>query len=315
MMTLLNRAARPMPAHEHDHLFTDIAPGSAHASARMLAVLYEQHTRDDAAPPQYKHFRRLVQALVRDVSPRALRGLSGKALDKMRAAYVCCFEPHEPYARQRASFWADPALLAQLMLARDALIKDLEIHAAEEARRRAQLRTMIECRAAPIDLCGVSLLALIKQMSPDDWHEIVLNWHWDHGVTELEWITAHPECDRATALYAYCLGEPSRVALRANKPSYEHGRWDYGGFVRAVAARLENGFYMNAALKLELGPETAARFAAEMARARASKESPWQLEPALLNHPGRPHQPKYTLHHGAVHYHYDYWMAREARVR
>lgn len=312
LKTLLNRSARPQPGHAHDHLFADLAPGSAHASARLLSVIYEQYAEGKAPAPQYLYFRRLVKVAVRDDSPRRLRGLSGTPLARMRAAYVCCFEPHASFARQLALWWTDPVFLALLLRTRDALIKDLTAHAAAEKARQKYLARLAECRATPIPLGGDTLLDQIKQMSGDDWHEIVTAWNWDHGVTELEWITAHPMCDRATALYAYCMGEPSRIATRWHKPSYESGRWDYGGFVRAVAARLEGGFYINAELGLALNAPAAARFEQEIALARSTGHNPWQLPDGLVTHPGRAHAPTYALSQGEAHYHYAYWLAHVA---
>jgi hypothetical protein len=312
LKSFLSRAAWLEPGGAHDHLFADLAPGSVDASARLLSVIYEQHATTEAPPPQYAHFRRLVRTALSDVSPRGLRTLAGKPLQRMRAAYVCCFESHAAFARQRALWWADPLFLALLTRTRERLIKDLQTCEAAEAAQRAYLARLAECRATPLSLAGATLLDLIKQMSPDDWHEIVLSWNWDHGVTELEWITAHPACDRATALYAYCMGEPARIATRWRKPAYEKGRWDYGGFVRAVAARLEGGYYMNAELALALDVTTAARFEREIMLARATGESPWQLPDGLLTHRGRAHAPVYTLTQGVAHYHYDYWLAHIA---
>jgi hypothetical protein len=313
LKTLLNRRARPQPGHAHDHLFADLAPGSANASARLLSVLYEQYAGVEAPTPQYAHFRKLVKAIVGDDQPRRLRGLGGAKLQRVRAAYVCCFEPHEQYVRQLAAWWTDPAFLAQLLRAREHVVKELEAHVAAEAAQRAYLARLTECRATPIDLDGETLLEQIKQMRPDDWHEIVLNWNWDHGVTELEWITSQPTCDRATAVYAYGIGEPARIATRWQKPTYEAGRWDYGGFVRAVAARLEGGFYINAEIGLDLPASARDRFEREIAQARATGENPWQLPEGLVSHSGRAHAPRYTLSRGAAHYHYAYWLAHVAR--
>jgi hypothetical protein len=310
----IHRHPRLRPAHGHDHLFTDIAPGGAGASARLLALLYEQYADNiESAPAQYLHFRRLVKTIVGEDDPRRLRAIAGDVLQRVRAAYVCCFEPSAPYQRQLAAFWAHPAFLTQMLRARAALITDLQAHAEAARARQAQLARLHDCLAAPLDIEGDTLLALIRQMQPDDWHEMVLRWNWDHGITELEWITAHPACDRATALAAYCAGGPGRIATRWQKPAYETGRWDYGGFVRAVAARLENGFYMNAALGLGVPTPTLETYATEMAAARATRESPWQISNDALTHPGRAHAPKYTLHNGEAHFHYEYWRAHLAK--
>ncbi|HRP12244.1 MAG TPA: DUF4274 domain-containing protein [Terricaulis sp.] len=309
---LIPRRPRPVAGASHDHLFADLAPGGANSSPRLLSIIYEQGAEAEGAAPQYAFFRVLVKQIVGDDHPRRLRGLSGDLLARVRAAYVCCFERWENFERQRAAHWADPEFTALLERTRAQLVEALAQHAAAEAARRAYLSRWRECMAAPLDLSGETLLAQIKQMGPDDWHDIVLNWNWDHGVVELEWITANAECDRATALLAYCAGAPSRVATRWEKPAYEQGRWDYGGFVRAVAARLENGFYVNAELGLALPARTIEAYEREIAGARATRVSPWQLPDGLLAHPGRAHAPRYGLHNGAICYNYDYWLAHLA---
>ncbi len=312
---LIHRHPRPTPAQAHDHLFADVAPGSAAASPRLLSILYEQYAESEAPPPQYAHFRALVKAIVGDDSPRRLRGLLGDELQKVRSAYVCCFEPTEKHQHQLTAHADDAAFLALLARTRDILVADLISYVDAQAERRAYLSRWRECQADPLDISGATMLDLIKQMGPDDWHEIVLRWNWDHGVSELEWITTRAECDRATALAAYCAGGPSRIAARHEKPAYESGRWDYGGFVRAVAARLENGFYVRADIALTLPRRTMETYEAEIAAARATRESPWQLPDGLLSHPGRAHAPRYTLNYGAIHHHYDHWLARHAPKR
>jgi len=79
-----------------------------------------------------------------------------------------------------------------------------------------------------------------------------------------------------------------------------------------VAARLENGFYVNAALVLTLPARTMEAYEREIAAARGAGVSPWQLPDGLLAHPGRAPAPRYGLHNGAICYNYDYWLAHLA---
>lgn len=309
---LISFRPRPAPARAHDHLFADIAPGGAEASARLLSVIYEEAGEADEPTPQHLHFRALLKAIVGEDDPRRLRALSGDLLGRARAAYVCCFEQSPLYLAQLAAYEAAPAFVALLERTRASVVAELIARGKAEAARRHHLRRMPECARAKLAIKGASVLELVKQMEPDDWHEIVLNWNWDHGVTELEWIIARPDCDRATALAAYCAGKPGDIAVRRDKPTHEIGRWDYGGFVHAVGARLENGFYMNAALSLRLTKSQGRTWAAEIAAARATGESPWRLPDGLLEHPGRPHAPRYTINAGVVRYHYDHWLAHIA---
>jgi hypothetical protein len=147
-------------------------------------------------------------------------------------------------------------------------------------------------------------LGLIQRMAPDDWHEIALHWDWNDGIETLDWITSQHECDRATAVFVLCAGKPGDVATRRERRGDDHG-----GFVRDVAARLENGFYPNAELGLQLTMRQRQAFEAELATARATGVSPWRLPDDLLTHEGkREHRPKYAVTGGRIHYQYEYWL-------
>ena len=164
-------------------------------------------------------------------------------------------------------------------------------------------------RDAGVDIDGETRLDLIQQMSPDDWHEIVLNWNWDHGVAELDWITARRDCDRATALTTFCAGKPGKHATHTAGVHEQK----FGGFVRTLGSRLENGFYPIADLKLEFSMRKRWTLEQELETARATGQSPWRLPEGLLDHPGvRSHQPKYAITDGRLHYHYEYWLAHVA---
>jgi Domain of unknown function (DUF4274) len=46
------------------------------------------------------------------------------------------------------------------------------------------------------------------ETGPDEWHDAADQWNWDNGVEPLTWIIRQSECDRATALLVFHLGEP-----------------------------------------------------------------------------------------------------------
>ncbi|SEI80279.1 protein of unknown function [Sphingobium sp. AP50] len=48
----------------------------------------------------------------------------------------------------------------------------------------------------------------LKQGDPDRWHDAALQWNWDQGTIPLHWIVSRPDCDAATALAIFYLGEP-----------------------------------------------------------------------------------------------------------
>jgi len=149
------------------------------------------------------------------------------------------------------------------------------------------------------------VLDLVRKMQPDDWHEIALRWTWDHGLAELNWITSQRDCDRATAVFVLCKGEPGEIATRASN--------GHAGFVRAVAARLENGFYPRAELGLDLCRRDRDAFQRQLDIARATGESPWQLPEGLIDDPGvRRHAPRYSISDGQLHWCYEHWLAHRA---
>lgn len=291
------------PGRAYDHLFADYAPNGAPPSVlRALYRKYEEALPDEFVPPQHKHFRALVQQYL-VASGQSIDGLPGGGQKRIYSAYAACFERYETYAFQLSLWRNDHSYRYALIEARRKVVEEIIAWRASEEERRLYNQRWKECAAAPLDLAGDSALTLIKQMAPDDWHEIALNWRWCDGVNELNWMTSQRECDRATAVYLLCFGAPGDVAANHRDEGDKHA------FVRALAARLEGGFYPNAELRLTLSQRSRRTFENELARARATSESPWQLPADLLDHTGvRHHAPRYTVCDGRIRYHYDYWL-------
>ncbi|MFN3464679.1 MAG: hypothetical protein ACK4X1_11455 [Terricaulis sp.] len=298
---LLSRLV-PLPATAHDHLFTTFAPEGAPPS--VLNAIYHQYRDampDEVVPPQHLHFRALVDRII----GANWRRLDGIELRRVSSAYVTCFERAEAFEFQLALWRVDPEFRRLLSETREQLIAELIPLAAAESARRVYFSRWKECLAAPLDIEADTLLGLIRQMSPDDWHEIALHWEWNSGTTELEWITAQRTCDRTTAIFVLCCGSPADVATHRERRDDAY----HGAFVRELAARLENGFYLNAEFGLDLPMRQRLAFEAELEVARATGVSPWQLPTELLTYDGRrSHKPKYAVSHGQAHYHYEYWL-------
>lgn len=298
----------PAPHSAHDHLFTTYAPEGA--PARVLCSLYEQYAGaypDEPVPPQHRHYRALVDAIVAGGAVRSMRDLD---LRRVNSAYVTCFEKAEAFEFQLSLWRNEPDFAARLLQSRTDVVADLTAQAEAEAARITHYARWNECLAAPLDIGGYSRISVLAQMQPDDWHEIALRWDWRDGTAELEWLTAQRACDRATALYVMCQGAPGDVA------THREGRVEArDAFIRTLAARLEDGFYPAADLALPISMRTRVAFAEQMAIARRTRVSPWVLPSDLLHHEGRPHQPKYTVSDGRLHYQYEYWLAHVAPRR
>jgi hypothetical protein len=292
----------PLPACAHDHLFSRF--GRVGAPPQVLNTIYHQYRDampDEFVPPQHEYFRALVDRII-GVNWRRLDGIE---LRRIGSAYVCCFERAEAFEFQLALWRVDSEFRRLLIETRERLIGELMPLAAAESARRAHFSRWKECLAAPLDIEASSLLGLIQQMDPDDWHEIVLGWDWNTGVAELEWITAQRACDRATAVFALCSGAPGEVATKRTRRDED----DHSGFIRELAARIEGGFYQNAELGLQLPMRQRLAFEAELEAARATGVSPWQIPAGLMSFEGvRPHRPKYAVSNGRAHFEYEYWL-------
>jgi len=302
--SLLTRLV-PAAGRSNDELFTPFAPDGAPVQVlRDLYHRYEDAPADEPPPPQHTHYRALVGTILGAV--HGWDRLTGERLRRVNSAYVTCFERNEAFAFQLSLWRGDAAFTALLRRVRDEVIADLAALAEAEKERRRYYSRWAECAATPTGLRGATRLELLKQMEPDDWHEAVLKWNWADGVAGLEWITTQRECDRATAVFALCMGRPGDVAQR-------HSRDSHDCFIRDLAARLEGGFYPNAELGLALNQRTRTAFEAQLELARSTGVSPWRLPEGLVAHPGvRLHRPRYVLDGNVARFHYDYWLTHLA---
>ena len=306
LQKLLSRLSPPSPGRAHDGLFATFAPeGAAAATLRALYHQYDDAYPDEPPPPQYVQFRALVDWIT-EYEQRP----DGLGLQRMRAAYVSCFERYDAFRVTLKRWRHDHVFRDALVAARRAVVAELAPREAADMARRRHYSRWRECRDTALDIEGDTRLALIQQMTPDDWHEIVRRWNWDHGFAEIDWITAQRFCDRATALYALCSLKPARflaAAANAREQKLE-------GFICALASRLENGFYANADFALDLPMRQHAAFAADLDALRATKRSPWLLPEGLLDHAGvRLPAPRYTIDDGRVQFHYEHWLKHVAR--
>jgi hypothetical protein len=297
---LLTRLVQPAPGRDYDHLFTPFAPNGA--SAHLLGTLFHQYASappDEPPPPQHKHYRAFVLELIH------INGGKRPPTEWLNAAYITCFERDDAYQVLLKVWRNDRSFCARLTQVRHRVIEDLAAAHRAELKRRAHYSRWRECLAAPLDIEGGALRDLLKQMAPDDWHQIGLTWDWNDGIADLEWIASQRSCDRATAVYILCSGWPGDIATGKARP--------HAAFVRDVAARLESGFYLKAEFALDLTVRRRLAFEAQLHAARATGESPWQIDAHILDHEGlRSPAPKYAVTNGCAHYHYEYWIERMA---
>jgi hypothetical protein len=298
--TLFSRLTPPPAGRVHDHLFSPFAPNGA--SAHVLSALFHRYAGappDEPPPPQHKHYRALVLEMIH------AHGGHSPPNERLSAAYVACFERDDAFQVQLKAWRTDRAFCHRLAAVRLDVIADLLANERLEAARRAHFNRWAECHATPIDLEGETLIELIAQMAPDDWHEIALAWDWNAGIAPLEWMTAQRECDRATAVYILCAGWPGDVAVGKARP--------HAAFIRDLAARIEGGFYVSAEFGLLLSFRKALAFQNQLDAARATGVTPWRIPKDILAYAGvRPHAPVYAITNGHAHYQYDHWLETRA---
>lgn len=170
--------------------------------------------------------------------------------------------------------------------------------AAALANRRA-------AQAAELDIKGDTLLDLVKQMGPDDWHELADKWDWDDHTPIMQWVVSQPECDRATAVIIMCLGNVQDVARwMTSYPAREGEQWN---LVWDIARRLGEGFYRKA--ELQCGINLTGK-ASLIEAARSTGRNPWQFPPGILTDGHRKPQPRYTFDGRNIHFHPEEWIAR-----
>jgi len=96
-----------------------------------------------------------------------------------------------------------------------------------------------------------SNIAWLENADPDDWHRVALDFNWGEPLYLLDWIVRKPDCDVATALTIFWLGQPGSwikdrgsMSLKPNGFSYLNknlcayiaGRIAKGGYTRSRIA-------------------------------------------------------------------------------
>jgi len=97
-----------------------------------------------------------------------------------------------------------------------------------------------------------ALVNWLETHSPEDWHQVAIDWNWDAGLDILAWIASQPDCDRATAQHLivnggadYFVSFADRDALMAQAPynlepfdllQSTIARWNAGAYRRSEIA-------------------------------------------------------------------------------
>lgn len=299
--------------HEFDVIFREGTFPFGISAEFLLACTYGQYRGSDrdSVPVAYKYYSKFVEDILKDAKADKFEGLSDRHWWLLRSAHACCYERSQAFTHVLQNT-RDPWFAKRLVDTRLQLLPERAAEWGERERRRVHYRRRSECMEASLDITGATDADLLQQMTPDDWHQIVMNWNWDNGVSVLSWITSQPTCDRGTAAIAFFRGDPCHYAASSEPPQrHSDPAWDYGGFIYALAGRLESGFYA----KSELAPFQKERgirqeyYQNSLEVLRATGRSPWLLPEDLISRPAvRVHTPKYDVNEGRFYFHYEYWL-------
>jgi hypothetical protein len=124
--------------------------------------------------------------------------------------------------------WPEEVAMARRAASFDAEIARIEreeaAHAARERAAKRELANSWRSIADPDEMLAtwarhaliwgehsprlLAYEAWLRAGGPQQWHDAAENWNWDMGTAPLRWIVSQPDCDRATALSIFYLGEP-----------------------------------------------------------------------------------------------------------
>lgn len=91
----------------------------------------------------------------------------------------------------------------------------------------------------------------LLESGPDAWHEAADNWNWGYGVEPLVWIVSQDQCDKATALLIFHLGEPHFYAdeLAAGKDFAGNATY---ALLQGIRDRWTSGFYRRSEIAFDV---------------------------------------------------------------
>lgn len=100
-------------------------------------------------------------------------------------------------------------------------------------------------------------IAWLKDASPDDWHRAVLDFNWDWEIDALFWIARQPECDKATALTMFWLGQPAYfLGLCVEKGGSDDHQDPVWALLKFIAQRINAKGYVRSKIAYEVDDHT-----------------------------------------------------------
>ena len=109
----------------------------------------------------------------------------------------------------------------------------------------------------------------LEQGTPDDWHVIASNWNWDDELDVLYWIVRQRECDKATALTIFWMGEPTGYDYETEQEEMGASPYSVAPMLRYISERFNTSGYPRSEIAFDYlearGHDAASEFAAAVA--------------------------------------------------
>lgn len=258
---------------------------------------------------------REIERILLEYRVARLEDLKSDQVDEACLAYICCYFSKKHFKKALKAI-DNKGVSDHFVCVRGEIVDLARVYDAAQRARIAYYNRMNECRDTPIDITGDDQIVLLNQMSPDDWHDIVINWNWDFGSVLCHWVVSQSQCDRATAVYTLFAVDPLYVLQRRESGNPDVSGMDIYGLVDKIFANIKSNYYSKHDFSLNMN-EKALKAAKRQLEEIARLGNPaWVLSSDILSRTGKtPHNPKYSSEDGQIQYHYDYWLKHIASPR
>lgn len=125
-------------------------------------------------------------------------------------------------------------------------------------------------------------IAWLETASPDDWHRAVLDFNWDWDIDPLFWIARQPQCDKATALTMFWMGQPAyHLILVEENGGVDDSRDPTWAMMKFIAQRINARSYTRSKIAYTADENTQGDFEELAEKAKQLPNAPIKPHPDM----------------------------------
>lgn len=127
-------------------------------------------------------------------------------------------------------------------------------------------------------------IAWMEAADPDDWHRVMLDFNWSEPLYLLDWIVRQPDCDIATALTIFWLGQPECWICEAGSSDEEPNGYSYlnAEICAYVATRVAAGGYQRSQIAFAPSPSIRSDYVQLVAAENLLANPNFRTHPGLI---------------------------------